>query len=531
MSKTALPSVAELAPTCPSETLAAGTRDPVADLPLAADAPPASAEHLRNFLVGSAFSAAGLACAGVLTMVSGVIFARWLTPEGFGIYSLVLVVVGFAGGFGTGGMDSATNRFICYYLGTGENSLIRTVITYGLRSSLLLSTIVGLALFVLLRSGVLTGSKLAVLAPMSPYVALAIPVFALQLVLLQTILGLQAVKTRIVLEKILHPLLRLVLPFALFWWFRDNIVAAVASVLFSALLICIGSAVVVRESVANLPPAALAPAGETKKWSGYAIPFVFFSLQSFVSQGMGIDILLVSALASVADSGIYAAVFRFTPVLVLARAAMDYAFGPRVGVLYGQSDLKAIGKLYKTSSTLGMTWTLPFSIVLAVFAQPLMLKFFGPHYAKGAMALAILVVGFAADGAVGCNTTLLSMIGKPWLVLLNGLSGGVLTVFLCALLIPHHGMTGAALAVTVSRVVASAMATLEIWCLQRIHPFGNTTLKTVLAAAAAAALALACRHQVDSTGASILMLGVSIGIVLAAYFAVLRLTRLQWSMQ
>ena len=104
---------------------------------------------------------------------------------------------------------------------------------------------------------------------------------------------------------------------------------------------------------------------------------------------------MVSALASVSDSGIYAAAFRFTVVLLLSRAAMDYSFGPKVGRLYGESNFKAIESLYKTSSKVGMAWTLPFAVILIFFSEALMTKFFGPSYGRGGTALALLVLGFA----------------------------------------------------------------------------------------------------------------------------------------
>ena len=103
-----------------------------------------------------------------------------------------------------------------------------------------------------------------------------------------------------------------------------------------------------------------------------------------------------------------------------------YAFGPRVGRLYGKSELEWIERLYKTTSVGGLGWTLPFAVVLVIFSQQLMGTFFGSGYVKGRAALALLVVGFAADEAAGCNITLLTMIGKPWLVMMNGLAGGCL---------------------------------------------------------------------------------------------------------
>lgn len=492
--------------------------------PLARD--PTPAENVSSFLSGAAFSASGLAISGVVTMLTGVIFARWLKPEGFGVYSNVVAVVTFGAGFGAVGMDFTVARYVCYYLGTGDKALIRPVIRYGARWGSAVSAVVGSVIFLFLRGGLLNETKLAGLVPFSTFLLLAIPAIALQDVLLQAILALQAVKTRVVLEKVLYPLLRLGLPFALLWLFHKRVTAAVGGVLLSAVVLTVIALAVLRTCLRDLPPGIAAPRGVTKEWSAYALPYVFFSIQTFISAGMGIDIVLVGALVSISDSGIYAACFRFTLVLLLARAGMEYAFGPRVGRLYGESDFDSIGRLYKTSSAVGLAWTLPLAVVLVIFSQPLMARFFGPSYARGGAALALLVAGFAADGAAGCNTTLLSMVGKPWLVLTNGLVGGIVAVSLCVLLIPHYGMVGAAMAVTLARCTATGMGTFEIWRLHGLHPFSPSLRKLLLAALSATVLACLWKQQLQMARLqSFPVLAAAVAVVFSGYILTLRLSR------
>jgi O-antigen/teichoic acid export membrane protein len=485
-----------------------------------------AAEHVTSFLSGTAFSASGVAVSGVFTMLTGIIFARWLRPEGFGVYSNVLAVVTFSAGFGALGMDFTVARYICYYLGNGDRPLIRAVIRYGVRWGLAVSAVVGCVVFIVLRLGLLTGTKLAALAPFSVVLLFAIPILALQSVILQAILGLQAVRIRVVLEKVLHPAMRLLLPFGLLLCFRGKITAAVGGVLFSALVLTAIALVILRSRLQGLPPAATASREVTREWSSYALPYAFFSIQNFISAGMGIDVVLVGALVSLGDSGIYAACFRFAFALSLARVGMDYAFGPKVGRLYGRGDFESIGRLYKTSSAIGLAWTLPLSVVLVLFSRPLMACFFGPGYSRGATALAILVVGFAADGAAGCNTTLLSMIGKPWLVLANGVVGGVVAVGLCVLLIPHYGMVGAAVGVTLARCTATGMGTFEIWRLHGLHPFSRSLEKLLLATLLTTVLGCIWKQQFPIAIAhSLLMLMVAIGLVFSGYVLTLRLSR------
>lgn len=467
-----------------------------------------------------------MAASAFVALLTGVIFARWLKPEGFGIYSLVASVVSFGASVGAAGMDYTVARYVSFYLGSDARTLIRTLIGYGLRWSLTLSAAAAVVIFSLLRNGRGAGARVSELTPFAFIILLTIPALAVQSVVLQAILALQAVKLRVLLEKLVHPLLRLSLPFALLFLIRDRVMAAVAGLFVSSLALTALAAIGLRSHLRGLPTAQAALPGVKAEWRRYAVPYVLFSLQNFLSAGMGVDILLVSALASVSDSGVYAACFRFTLALTLARAGMDYAFGPQVGQLFGRSELAAIHDLYRTSSAIGLAWTLPLSVILVSFSHPLMATLFGAPYARGGRALAVLAVGFAIDGSAGCYNTLLAMIGRPWLVFMNGFVGGVSAVGLCLLLIPRYGMVGAAAAVTIARSAATALGTFEIWQLHGFHPFSRSSLKLLAAGLSAGILGYLCRpHLNPSMTPSLTVLGLGVGLIVATYILALRMTR------
>ncbi len=493
-------------------------------------APDPQREHVARLLSGSAFSATGMAISGVLTLATGIALARWLGPQGFGVYSVALVAVTFLGGLGTLGMDNAVARFVAFYEGGAARHQVRSVIRYGVTRAAAASILIAGLLLILLHGTFAELGKVTALRAVSFYVALAVPAVALQFVLLQAILGLQQLRSRIVLERIAHPALRLALPFALIWLIGDAVRAAVAGLLAGAAMIVVAAALVLRKRLESFPRAgAPASPSDQQAWRGYSTPFVLYSLQNFVSQGMGIDVLLVSVLASVRESGIYAAAFRFAPALVLARSALDYAFGPKVAFLWGQRDHQSIADLYRVSSGVALAWTMPMAVVLVLFARPILSAFFGPGYAEGALALAVLTVGFVADGATGCNTSLLAMIGRPWLVLINGLAGGVLTVAICWLAVPRYGIVGAALAVSLARVATNGLATAEIWREQGWQPFSRTTLKVAGATLFALALGLILRHAfVAGTEVSAYRLLAPIALMVASYALVLRVSGLSW---
>lgn len=477
---------------------------------------------MKGFVSGSLFSAGGMAFGGILTVVTGVVFARWLGPDGFGVYSLALITLALVGGIGTLGLEKSLVRFAAYYLGSGETSHIRGLLSYGIGRVLVYSSILALGLFAAFRFRLFDHTRLAPLASYSLVLVIAIPIYALQLALFHGVLGLQRVKARVLLEKAIQPVCRLAVPFALISWIRTPVSAAIYGLVVSALLVDVVSALLLRDKVTQYAPSASIEDSEKRQWLSYALPFVFYSLQNFVSSGMGLDVFLVGALLSVHAAGIYSAAFRLTPAMWLALGAMEYNFGPRAGVLFGQSDLKAIGTLYRSTSTFALVWTLPFALLLAVFGRPVMGAFFGSAYEAGGTALSLLVLGFVVNSATGCNTTLLAIVGRSGLVLLNGTLGGATLLSLGFVLIPRWGIAGAALATVSSLTVTNFLATLEIWKLYKLQPFSRVGLKLLAAGVVVSILMIFWRDLVlPLLWPGLVGLAVSGGVALLAYFVLL----------
>jgi O-antigen/teichoic acid export membrane protein len=463
-----------------------------------------------------------MALGGILTVAAGIVFARWLGPDGFGVYSLALITLALVAGIGTLGLDNSLGRFAAYYLGSGETGRIRGLLGYGFLRVIIFSSILATVLFVAFRFRLFDRTRLAPLASHSVVLFIAIPAYALQLTLFQSVLGLQRMKARVLLEKVIQPLCRLALPFALVLWIGNPVSAAVSGLVVSALAMDVVTALLLRTKTKQFPSIGSIRSPDRKQWLSYALPFVFYSLQNFIWAGMGLDVLLVGAILSVRAAGIYSAAFRLTPILALARGAMDYSFGPRAGVFFGQSNFKAVGTLYRRTSTLALAWTLPGALLLAFFGRPVMRAFFGSPYEVGGSALSLLVLGFVVDSATGCNTTLLSMAGRSGLVLLNGLLGGITLLSLCLVMVPRWGISGAALATVSSITVTNGLATIEIWRMYRLQPFGRITLKLLVAGAAVAILMAFWKNFVlPLLLPGLIALAVSAGVTFLVYFALL----------
>ncbi len=185
-----------------------------------------------------------------------------------------------------------------------------------------------------------------------------------------------------------------------------------------------------------------------------------------------LNILLVGALDSTRDAGIYAAVSKLVQVGVFATEAVRIAIAPQISALLARHARPRAQVLYQVGTwwLVGLCW--PLYLSLLAFG-PVVLRVFGPEFVKGSTALAILSIAMLVNLGTGNVTTILLMGGKSSWNLLNTLLSLALNVGLNLLLIPRMGITGAAIAWTASILFENIVATIQVWLLLRLQPFGR----------------------------------------------------------
>ncbi|GLY28690.1 flippase [Kineosporia sp. NBRC 101731] len=173
------------------------------------------------------------------------------------------------------------------------------------------------------------------------------------------------------------------------------------------------------------------------------------------------DVLVVAALASPRDAGIYAAASRFILTGTLAEGAMRVAMAPEISRLLALGDLPGAARLSSvvTQWTVLLSW--PLYLVLALYS-PAVLSVFGPGFDDGATALTMLSVAMLLVMSAGNNQTILLMSGRSGLQMANrvlALGGNLAMNFL---LVPIWGMNGAAVAWSVTWVADALLVMLEV---------------------------------------------------------------------
>jgi O-antigen/teichoic acid export membrane protein len=186
-----------------------------------------------------------------------------------------------------------------------------------------------------------------------------------------------------------------------------------------------------------------------------------------------LDVLLVGAfLHSTRQAGIYAAASRLSVLGASVLSAVGMAIAPQVSELATLGRMREAQSLFQVGTWWLMALTWPAYLILAIFA-PFLLTIYGDRFAAGSVALVILCVAQLFNLGTGNVTIVLLMVGKSSWNMLNAAISLAANIGLNLVLIPRLGITGAAIAWSVSIVCNNLAAVLEVNYLLRIRPFGR----------------------------------------------------------
>ena len=416
----------------------------------------------------------GSLVAGVLGFVLAVIVTRGLGAGSAGaFFEAVALATILANGLELGA-DTGLVRSISQLRAEGRWRDIDAVIRTALVPVVLASATAGLILFVLapevgeLVSRGRPAEAGAYLRAMAPFV----PAGVLMLVCLAAVRGSGAMRPYVAVAHLLVPGLRPLLVGAAI----GLGLGAVAIGLAWSLPLALGAAIAYG-SLSARRSRARALAGSEPPTPGIGRGFWRFTaprgLAAFLQiVVIWVDVLLVGALRSSAEAGVYGAASRTLLVGTVAMQAIALAAAPLVGSALAREDHEGLRSLYRIGAWWLVALSWPFYLALAVFA-PLVLGVFGPGFRVGTSALVLLCAGILVQVGTGNNKVVLLMAGHSgWNLTITAVSL-VVNVSLNLLWIPRYGISGAAAAWVVTFVVDNGLTTLIVYRTLGIDPFGR----------------------------------------------------------
>ncbi|WP_031507050.1 polysaccharide biosynthesis C-terminal domain-containing protein [Streptomyces megasporus] len=434
---------------------------------------------------GGWFGLAGSAVNALFGFALVAIVTRGLGAHGAGAVFAGVAVFTILGNACKLGADTALVRFVSRDVelagGAGVPALLRTAVP----PALLASTAVAAALFAVpdLAARLLPDLPADQASAVLRLFAVFLPPATVTLVLLGATRGYGSVVPFVGVEQIGKPVLRVgaALPVVLL---APSVFALSAAWLAPTLLGASAAWLALRRARAAHPgTGGPPPAGPGEFWA-FAGPRALSSIFDIAAVWVGV--VLLSALGTSAEAGVYTAIGRLVTAGTLLQLAVRLAVAAQLGRLLAGGRERDAEHLHRLSTRWIVLFSWPVFALFAAFPGTV-LSLFGAEFDRGAAALAVLSAACAINVGVGNAQTVLLMAGRSvWNLAVAG-AGFAVQVGLGIWLVPRYGVEGAAVAWGTAIVVDNVASALLV----RRRPGFRTVDRGYLYAAAVALGAVA----------------------------------------
>lgn len=480
---------------------------------------------LRQLARGSSASLAGSVVAASLNLILPVVITRSLAREDAGLLFQAMALFTIVLNVGTVGADTGLLRALPRAIALGRHRDLGRLLAVAMVPAVVAGALV--AVLVVAGAGPLAGLVGQDAAQAEEFqlllVALApwIPVAVLYALAMSASRGLGSVRPLVLVEKIGRNALETgatALALSLSASLALVITAWVAP--YAAMLVVVGWWLLPRLRRAR------ARAGDTPpgEWTVLARDFWAFSLPRALSRVFTValqrvDILIVGALSGPVDAAVYAAATRFLVLGLVLVQSLQQVMAPRISEFLATGEDDRAEAIYRTTTAWLTLVSWPVYLGVIWFA-PLLMSIFGPGFAAGAPAVVVLCAAMLVAASCGPVDSVLLMSGRSRLSLLNTSLALTTCVALDLLLVPAHGVTGAAVAWAVAILVNNLLPLWQVNRHVRLHPLGRATLTAMgISLVSAGVVGGAVRLTMGSDLADAVLASI---LALAAYVVLVR---------
>jgi len=212
-------------------------------------------------------------------------------------------------------------------------------------------------------------------------------------------------------------------------------------------LIALGQFAIVLRGARKLPTTGEQAPSQVRRWWRFAAPWVLIGIATDFF--FDIDLLLLSGHLSREDLAIFGVCTRLFSLVSFGVAAVYAVTVPDMFEAEARSDREGFNRKVGDANLVaaGLSVIL---FIMVVVGGPFALMLFGPHFAEGAVPLAILCLALVVRSVFGPAAMVLSIHDRPY-ASLPSIALGMVTLFATNLvLVPAWGLIGAAIAALIS---------------------------------------------------------------------------------
>ena len=407
---------------------------------------PLAGPHAASLLARIAGAGAAFGLHALLARLAGV--------EQYGTFSYVLAWLAIAVMVACLGLDSSVVRFVAAYRARADWRRLRGLRVWSGRVSVIAACVIAGAAALLLTAG---GSGLHPSLVRTGWIAcLVLPVAVVLRVSEARLGGLQRVALAHLPDAVFRPALMAGLAAFAFALPGDPLTSSTAMGLHLVAMVAAAGLCLALERRHRPPLPADADARyEVREWLRASVPLWVWGAIRLLSSRL--DLVLLGALAGMAEVGIYAVARRLAELIAFGANAAQATARPVLAERHGRGDRRGVQRV----ASVAAGWAALFAgaaCCVLVPARTLLLGLFGPEFVRGATVLLILAAGQLVLACTAVVDSLLITTGRERSFARITFAVFVLKLPLIWLAIASWGVVGAALAESASVVVGRLWA-------------------------------------------------------------------------
>lgn len=378
-----------------------------------------------------------------LRFLLGVLLARFLGAESFGMYSYAIAVVALVSIPGMLGMDQITVRFLGEYLENKRHGLVRGIVELSQRYVFGAGLVVSL-LAAVFFIGVQSQSR----SPSALFVILlalvTVPLVVASTTRQALCRGLHRPVLAQIPENLIYPGSLILFFLGGMYWvsgYEGVLVASTANILAWGIAWAVGLWMLNRA----MPDDAKAQPRESelKKWLAMT-PGVVLASSAFLVLSK-IDVIVLDAFYSPREVGLYVAAARGAELMQFLYEATALAGLAMFASLYAAGERGKITEFVLAISRVIFWGSLPVLFLFLVFAETI-LGIFGSEYVDATSVFRVLTIAYFICSMGGIAVPMTYIVGRQRDLALATWSFAGINLLLCILLAPIYGILGAAYA-------------------------------------------------------------------------------------
>lgn len=398
---------------------------------------------VRQFLGTAAFQMIGKA----LTLLTGIILARVLGPDEYGVYGFVISLVTICVIPTIAGVPQLLIREISIFLSNQDYGKLKGIINWSNIYTGLASLLIIFVMYISIRfnwidskyhSVVFIG---AALVPLRGYISKSTAI----------INALKSPQLAQIPANIIWPLMVLIIVLIMYfnsWEINSQnliivqFLSILVSLIFSLLLIYVKT---------NSGGGGIKAEYKVSYWHRSLIPFTLVYI--FTSLNAELATVFLGFLSSTNEVGFFKVSAQGGAVILMFIQSINAITSPKIAPLYRLNNLSQLQKMLSSSVRLTFFISLPVFGIFVFLGGALIRFVFGDGYASSELPLIILSLSYMISVIVGPVGGILNMTGNEKYCLISLVFSSVINFILLWLLSPQYGSVGASLSVLVSSVI------------------------------------------------------------------------------